>query len=109
MDGREPERPCEALERAKVREAREAAGSVSRAAVDSPEDDMRHPPADYPEDVIPGQFRRMAADPMACLAQAAELLDAAFDSDIKERDSLAALARGWMRLAELSNSIQAEK
>ena len=98
-----PERLCEALGRPEVPEAQETAGSVSRAAVDSPEDVMRHPPADYPDEVLPGEHRRMAADPMACLAQAAELLDAAFDSDIRETGFP---RRSGARLDEVSRDLE---
>jgi hypothetical protein len=104
----EPERHSDALEHAGTVEVHRAAGSVSWTIVGGPEDDMRHPPAEYPEDIVPGQWIKVASSPMLCLSQACEILDLAFDSDIKERDSLVALARGWMRAAEISGSIQAK-
>lgn len=75
----------------------------------NPEDDMAKPERDALDEILPNQYRLMAASPLACLSQACELLDLALSEDVKERDSLAALARGWMRAAELSHSIQGDK
>jgi hypothetical protein len=65
---------------------------------------MAHPPADYPEEAVPGQYRRIANDPEACRAMAAEVLDHAFDGLGSGRDirDLATLANVWLRLAELA-------
>lgn len=71
---------------------------------DNPEDGMRHPPADYPDEAVPGQYRRIANDPEACRAMAAEVLDHAFDKlgDGKDIRDLATLANVWLRLSELA-------
>lgn len=110
MTAREPERHGDDLTQPEAQEEQQTAGSVSAVSVDRPEDDMRHPPGDgWPEEDIPGRFRAMAADPMAALSVAAEVLDHALTADIEERNSLAGLARAWLRLAEVSSHIQAGK
>lgn len=113
MPGHELERHGDALEPVEAQEVQHASGSVSWAYTGGsvhPEDDMLKPPGDgWPEEEIPRKYMRMASDPMACLAQAAELLDHALTADVKERDSLGALASRWMRLASLSHAIQADE
>ncbi len=86
------------------------AGSVSRAYVGGPEADMRYPEPDgWPEEVVPGEFKRMAADPLLLVAQGCEVLNLALDADIAERGSLVALARAWLRAAEIAGRIQAQE
>ena len=100
---------CDGLEGTGHTDGPGTAGGASGTHTDGPETGMRRPEHDYPEEAVPAEYRKMAADPMACLAQAAEILDHAFTSDTQERDSLAALANRWMRLAEISSRIQAQE
>ena len=67
-----------------------------------PEDDLNHP--DHEEGHEPGHYRRIASDPAACRAMAAEVLDWAFQSDagLAEIRSIVPLATAWLKLAELA-------
>lgn len=73
------------------------------------EDAMVHPPNDWPEEVIPGHYRRIAQDPHACLAMAAEELDSAATGDVKSKDAAVRVANVWIRLAEASVKINGSK
>ena len=64
-------------------------------------DGLRHPPVEYPEEAIPGEWVKLASSPLLLVAQGCEVLNLALDSDITERGSLVALARGWLRAAEI--------
>lgn len=93
-----PERTAAAIERLESR-------AVSGRVLDKhPEDAMIHPQRDFQEEAVPGEYRRIANDPEACRAMAAEVLDYAFDKlgDGKDIRDLATLANCWMRLSELS-------
>jgi hypothetical protein len=67
-------------------------------------EEMNHPPADEDDAGEPDRYRRIASDPAACLAQAAEILDWAFQSDAGLDDirSIVPLANAWMRLSQLA-------
>lgn len=95
-------------EHTEARDAQGAAGTVSMAHVGRPEDDMNQPERDYLDDIIPGQYRRIANDPEAARAMCALVLDAAFDrlGDSKEVRDLATLANVWLRLADQASRAQ---
>lgn len=65
-------------------------------------DELHHPPADG--DREPDKYLRIAADPVACRAMAAEILDWAFNSDagLDDLRAVVPLANAWMRLAEMA-------
>lgn len=86
-----------------------SAGLTGQLLPKYPEDAMSHPAHDYPEDVIPGHYRRMANDPHACLAMAAEELDSAATGDIKTKDVAVRMANAWTRLALASVEINGVK
>ena len=95
----------EALEPTGQTDGQPIAGSVSGTQARRP----RAPAVEYPEEAIPGQWVTVASSPTLCVAHACELLDAALDADITERGSLVALARGWLRAAEIAGRIQAQE
>lgn len=73
------------------------------------EDEMQRPAHDYPDEIIPGHYRRIASDPHACLAMAAEELDAASTGSVKDKDAAVRVANVWIRLAEASKRINEDK
>ena len=106
MPGRE--RLDAALEGSGHADGQATAGSDPRTYVDGPEDAMTRAPAEYPEEYVAGRYRRIATDPEACRAMAAEVLDFAFDKlgDGKDIRDLATLANVWLRLAEQAMKAQ---
>lgn len=73
------------------------------------EDAMQRPEAEWPEEVLPGKYRRMAGDTQACLAMAAEMLDTASTGSVKEMAAAVPVANAWMRLGELSVKLGVQK
>lgn len=67
-------------------------------------EDALHRPK-FDEAPEPGKYRRMADDPVACRAMAAEVLDWAFNADADASDirNVVPLANCWMRLSELAH------
>jgi hypothetical protein len=69
------------------------------------EDAMNRASHDPLAEYIPGHYRRIANDPQACLAMAAEELDSAAVGDLKAKDVAVRVANVWIRLAEASARI----